>query len=411
VAAPPGTPGDRAAVAVERRGAAPARVAAPSSARSAASPARSGPPAAAGERAARSERARLEGALAAARAAWGREQADEAARHYGLALELGGPNGAADATLAAEDYLAIALLADYECLALPEERVLDAYECFAERAGRADLRRLPDAPAALHRRLALARRLATGERLARAYADLLDYAIVEGDFADLPGLVEQLRADRERRQLLTPERHFYLLDALYPSAVALPELRGALADEYEVIVVAEAAATLRARGQLPAYVDDVLNALLFLRPAGNYALRAYIREQRAALADGGRPLPEQEIEQEARPDLARLRLALVGGHSRARSAVIEELRRNYGLQQPVEEVPPSSEGSVNRRTVQERLATSTLAAVIPGYMGHDLSEIVRRLEAGPLRGRVRWLTTRGKSGVVRELLAISRARA
>ncbi len=78
-------------------------------------------------------------------------------------------------------------------------------------------------------------------------------------------------------------------------------------------------------------------------------------------------------------DLARVYLALVGGHLDVRRVMIDELRNEYGLKSYVE-VSPTREENVDRPGVQARLDGADLIGVIIGYSGHDLTNIVRAMK-------------------------------
>ena len=103
--------------------------------------------------------------------------------------------------------------------------------------------------------------------------------------------------------------------------------------------------------------------------------------------------------------LAGVSLSIVGGHVATRREVERELREHHELTDFLE-VAPSSEDHVDRARVRDRVAGRDLVAVIAGYTGHDLTNLVRELQrAGEITGRLIWPKCRGKSGVVREILA------
>jgi len=87
-----------------------------------------------------------------------------------------------------------------------------------------------------------------------------------------------------------------------------------------------------------------------------------------------------------------------------RREVERELREQHGLTDYLE-VPPSSEGHIDRGLVRDRTTGRDLVVVITGYTGHDLTNIVRDLQrTGDIASPVIWPACRGKSGVVREIL-------
>ena len=104
-------------------------------------------------------------------------------------------------------------------------------------------------------------------------------------------------------------------------------------------------------------------------------------------------------------ELSQLKLALVGGHDSTRRGVISELSQRYGLRKWVE-LPPFSKHSLGRNNVKAKICDCDLIVLITGYMKHKQTDhIVQLHNAGALSGDVLMLTCRGKSGVVREILA------
>jgi len=104
-------------------------------------------------------------------------------------------------------------------------------------------------------------------------------------------------------------------------------------------------------------------------------------------------------------DLSAMKLALVGGHDATRRGVIRDLTRRYGLKKWVE-LPPSDKGSLGRNNMKAKLRDCDLIVLITRYMSHKQTDSVTKLQqAGALSGDVLPLDCRGKSGVLREILA------
>ncbi|NJK81353.1 MAG: hypothetical protein HC914_16275 [Chloroflexaceae bacterium] len=245
------------------------------------------------------------------------------------------------------------------------------------------------------------------DELLPAYADWMEWLAQTGDMKTLRQTIDELRQMRQSQQF-SPEQHFALLEGIEPYAEALPDVRRHLADEYQAIATSVVERSLRDNQPLPAYIQDLQRALHFLDRAVADFIREYIQEEQQALVARNEPVPEQTIEEALPMNLLAFRLALVGGHEATRREVIRELTEQYGLHDVVE-VAPSKEAHLDQGSVQAKIANATLITVITGYMGHDLSGIVRNLQqAGQLSGQILWLACRGKSGVVREVLAYAR---
>jgi hypothetical protein len=104
-------------------------------------------------------------------------------------------------------------------------------------------------------------------------------------------------------------------------------------------------------------------------------------------------------------DLSTLKLALVGGHDTTRRSVIQELTEQYGLINWVE-LPPFRKHSLGRSRMKAKLHDCDLIVVITGYMAHKQTDSLSSLKnTGNLSGELLMLNCRGKSGVVREILA------
>ena len=116
-------------------------------------------------------------------------------------------------------------------------------------------------------------------------------------------------------------------------------------------------------------------------------------------------LPSNAQSSSSRIDLSNFRLALVGGHPTTRRGVIQELKTHYGLKHFVE-IPRMNEANTTRNRVKSKIYRCNLVVLITGYMSHRLTEIVFSLkDAGALAGEVLQLSCKGKSGVLRGILA------
>jgi hypothetical protein len=122
------------------------------------------------------------------------------------------------------------------------------------------------------------------------------------------------------------------------------------------------------------------------------------------LTERSMSVPDQVIESVTTGSLASIRLTLVGGHVTTRREVERELRERYGLSDYAE-IAPSSDDHVDKTRVRERVVDRDLIVVITGYIGHDLTNIIRDLQRSQdITGQVIWPKCRGKSGVVREIV-------
>ncbi len=329
-------------------------------------------------------------------------QPEGAAEPYRMLLET-----AAD-SLEAEDYAQIALIAAYSSGfgEVTYEQLAQYGDAAIQRAG-FTFSTLPLARDVLEIRKLAADALGQPDRVLAAYADWMEWLAQSGDMNALEQTLAEVREQRQN-QHITPEQHFTLLEGMEPFTEALPALRQYLANEYQGIATSVIDRAFRDNQSFPAYIQDIQRALHFLDRTTADFIRAYIESERQALAARNEPVPEQTIAEESPVDLSATRLALVGGHEATRREVIRELRKYHGVHEVVE-VAPSSTAHIDQSSVQAKLANVTLIAVITGYMGHDLSSIVRSLQqAGNLTGQVLWLACRGKRGVVREILATVR---
>lgn len=91
-----------------------------------------------------------------------------------------------------------------------------------------------------------------------------------------------------------------------------------------------------------------------------------------------------------RISLSNLKLALVGGHPKARRQIIQQLEGENGLQSAnVVQIPPGSEQSINQTQLRAKIANYMLIVVQMDYCDHSLSNMVSNLQRrGALSGEV-----------------------
>ncbi len=233
-------------------------------------------------------------------------------------------------------------------------------------------------------------------------ADRLEWLIQQGDHPKVEKCIDTLR-EQTNQQRLKREDFFALLEGIEVYSDAWPYLSDMLASEYQIMAIQEIDVSLRHNRPFPVYMHDLRRALHFLNRSLADELNTYIESERQELIKRNQPVPEEAVDSAQQISLASQRVALVGGHHATRREVIKTLEEEYGLSEYVE-IGPSSEEHIDSNSVRERIANCNLIAVITGYMGHDLSTIVRDLkQSGALTGEVIWLHCRGKSGVVREI--------
>ncbi len=240
------------------------------------------------------------------------------------------------------------------------------------------------------------------ERWIPAWTDRLEFLASQQDLQRLAQMADDVRTLRQR-QAISREEHFHLLEIVEPYVPGISGLAEVLSGEYMSIGMDEINASLRLNQPVPTYMNWLRRALHFLDRDSATMLNEHLRVEQEALIHAGLDVLA-EPDQDEPITLTGERLALVGGHEHTRREVASELRKTYNLTECID-VAPSSEGRVDRTSVYDKIAQCSLVAVITGYTGHDLTNIVRDLDqAGALHGQVLWLRTRGKSGVVREIL-------
>ena len=245
------------------------------------------------------------------------------------------------------------------------------------------------------RGLELARALGDEARLQRAYGQLLDMLIERHDAAGLVALLDGCGGDYWTGRL-GAAAYLELLDEVADSREDFDErvwerLRAGLTE------VARRALEEAAQTGVPVpTVRDVYKTLRGVER--NHPLLAPMRQ---ALTNRHTDDPTDTLD-DANPNLAGRRIALVGGHERTREHV---RRRLAGWGARVDEVPPPNNGRIAEREVLDRIAQSDLIVLIIRYMGHDMSTAVYNLQdRGALRGQVLPIDCRGVAGVCREII-------
>lgn len=309
----------------------------------------------------------------------------------------------ANEKLTLEDHALIAKVANLDGFGdISNEQKVNYYEECVNLAG-VGLLNLLEAEEILKDRLDLWEDLHNTEGLLNAYADWLDWLINARRWEDLYKELDNLRHLAAQQQI-NCQQYFELLESLEIYINLQPALRQSLANDYFGLAIAEIDNALRQGEAEAPFFQDLKRALLYLNSDSANELVEYRQQRRAEAVKLEIQVASDENTVSTTPNLSSIRLALVGGHQATRREVIRELSESYGLQHYVE-VAPSSESYINRSSVHTQINNCNLIAVITGYMGHDLSQIVSDLQKnGALTGDVFFLTCRGKSGVVRAIL-------
>ncbi|MHC0066867.1 hypothetical protein ACWATR_28795 [Nostoc sp. UIC 10890] len=285
---------------------------------------------------------------------------------------------------------------------ISDEDKVSYYESYVNFAG-VYLRDLLEAEEILKDRLDLWKQLQNTSGMINAYADWLDWLANVRKWEDLNKELDILRNFAIQQKISTLQ-YFELLEGLEVYINLQPTLRQSLANDYFGLAISEIDNALRQEEVEAPFFQDLKRALLCLNSDSANELVEYCQQRRAEATKLEIQVASDKNIVSRTQNLASIRLALVGGHQATRREVIRELCENYGLQNCVE-VAPSSEVYISRSNVQAQISNCNLIAVITGYMGHDLSQIVSDLKKdGTLTGDVFFLACRGKSGVVRAIL-------
>ncbi len=285
---------------------------------------------------------------------------------------------------------------------ISDEDKVSYYESCVSFAG-VHLRDLLEAEEILKDRLDLWKQLQHTSGMINAYADWLDWLANVGKWQDLNKELNILRNFAIQQQI-SALQYFELLEGLEVYINLQPTLRQSLVNDYFGLAIAEIDNALRQEEVEAPFFQDLKRALLCLNSDSANELVEYRQQRRAEATKLEVQVASDENIVSTTQNLASIHLALVGGHQATRREVIRELCENYGLQNCVE-VAPSSEAYISRSNVQSQISNCNLIAIITGYMGHDLSQIVSDLKKdGTLTGDVFFLACRGKSGVVRAIL-------
>ena len=109
-------------------------------------------------------------------------------------------------------------------------------------------------------------------------------------------------------------------------------------------------------------------------------------------------LPSSQINQ---PNLSEISIAIVGGHETTYHKVTGELVK-YGLKRCVH-IPPRSADNLSK--IREKIRDCDLIVIVTSHVDHYVSNIVKHLKDRMLlSGEVIRVATRGKSGLVREVI-------
>ncbi|MBF2002487.1 MAG: hypothetical protein IGS38_17415 [Synechococcales cyanobacterium M58_A2018_015] len=311
-------------------------------------------------------------------------------------------------TLLLEDRAHIATLASLRGFGdISSEQEVIYYEQCIETAG-SQLVSLLNAEDILKVRLDLWKHLNQTDKLLIAYGDWLDWLASQGQMDKLEVELTELRILTGTQQI-SRKQHFELLEGLEPYIDTLPRLRQNLSNEYQGLAINEIDNAIRQGRSEEAFFQDLKRALYYLSSEVVSQLVEYQQQSLSEAAKLGiQTSPGDEIP-DSPLDLSALRLALVGGHTATRREVVRELTETYNMKD-ITEIAPSSESHISRNSIQSKISNCDLVAVITGYMGHDLSQIVSDLDkSGALTGQVILLPCRGKSGVVRTILSGIRA--
>ncbi len=285
---------------------------------------------------------------------------------------------------------------------ISDEDKVSYYESCVSFAG-VHLRDLLEAEEILKDRLDLWKQLQNTSGMINAYADWLDWLANVGKWQDLNKELDILRNFAIQQKISTLQ-YFELLEGLEVYINLQHTLRQNLVNDYFGLAIAEIDNALRQEEVEAPFFEDLKRALLCLNSDSANELVEYRQQRRAEATKLEVQVASDKNIVSRTQNLASIRLALVGGHQATRREVIRELCENYGLPNCVE-VAPSSEAYISRSNVQAQISNCNLIAVITGYMGHDLSQIVSDLKKdGALTGDVFFLACRGKSGVVRAIL-------
>ncbi|MBW4559209.1 MAG: hypothetical protein KME59_25520 [Trichormus sp. ATA11-4-KO1] len=309
----------------------------------------------------------------------------------------------ADEQLTLSDLALIARVANLDGFGdISDEDKVSYYELCVNLAG-VRLRDLPEAEEILKDRLDLWKQVQNTSGMLNAYADWLDWLANIGKWEDLNKELDILR-NFAIQQKINSLQYFELLEGLEAYINMQPNLRQGLANDYFGLAIAEIDNALRQEEAEEPFFQDLKRALFCLNSDSANELVEYRQQRRAEARKLEVQVASDKNTASKTQNLATIRLALVGGHQTTRREVIRELCENYGLENYIE-VAPSSEAYISRSNVQAQISNCNLIAVITGYMGHDLSQIISDFKKdGTLTNDVFFLACRGKSGVIRAIL-------
>gem|GEM_PF-2287921 len=242
------------------------------------------------------------------------------------------------------------------------------------------------------------------ERWLEALADRLDWLATQQHIEQLQDEFDTLRMLAASGQLERRE-HFELLEGLEMIALTDTAIRVPLADEYQSMCITVIDLVLLRNESIPSFIKAAQRSLHFLNRDAADFIAEYIADEREQLIKRSHTVTDEVFASDQSVSLATLRLTIIGGHVAMRREVERELREHYYLDDYLE-VPPSTEAHVDHNVVRDRVVERDLVVVVTSYSGHDLTNHVRTLQqVGTITGRIIWPRCRGKSGVIREILA------
>jgi CheY-like chemotaxis protein len=237
--------------------------------------------------------------------------------------------------------------------------------------------------------------------LMAAYSDWLELCLCSYRQEDVFSVIGEMRnlTSGGRPKLDLPD-YFEVLEGTHPYALERPRLREKLVNEYQYIAYLEVDTALHTGRSVRPFFDSIRRVLKLFSPI----VEQEIVEYRSSRAEDAQDCGVEDSPILSTPSIFRnLKVAIIGGHSSTRDGIEEELMF-AGVGKCVQ-VAPSNESYVSESLVQSKIQSCDLAALITGYMGHDLFRAVMSLHRrGAYEGQLLKLSCRGTSGVVREVV-------
>jgi hypothetical protein len=306
--------------------------------------------------------------------------------------------------LTLEDYTNMAVIANSWGFGdIADDEIVTYYEKCIEIGGY-QLLNFSNTVEILRERVALWKNLPDIDKLLNAYSDWLEWLATHQEINKLEDELTQIRT-LSAQQKINHQQHFELLESIEPYIQLIPKLRHSLVNDYFAIAIAQIDYTIRHGQPETSFFTDLQRALFHLNPESLTEIQEYQKQQQLEAQQKGIEIITQTTQETI--NLSSLSLALVGGHQTTRREVINELTDKYNLKNAIE-IAPSNEESINREKIKAKINHCDLIAMITGYMGHDLFQVVSQLQKdNTLKGKVLLLSCRGKSGIIREILKYS----